>query len=440
MYHRVRNTGFVVKTREKLMEEGYTESKTYPGIWGKREENKIYNIHVSRFLEYRVVRLYNGEGGYDAMTRVRFFNILETEKVDFTDYKELEEYPGYLVNKEGKVYCCKMKCFTGYRNGAGYLKCSVKNIKGEKEERLIHHLVLLAFKPEEYRKLGKVDSSGDPYVTNHIDGNKQNNHPDNLEVIGNKANLNHAHRTGLCDAKKRKVVVRYMAENRREVIYPSLREAAKSLNRNPTTILERLQHPDHLRIQWIDDTQVAYLGEELREPNIFQARNCNKSFYVLDYKKNPPEERMYRTVQDLMHGEKIWNYHLQRRLKVTNQPLMDSLIRIKLTSNEEEWVEPLGGDPIYELDTAGYVGNKVFVIVKEGNTDKPVVVLPSSKDIIGTRLSWFKRTNTVRLLSNPDGPKVYREKGYSFMYYKDWYFTEGYQQWKGRWTEFEYWT
>lgn len=124
---------------------------------------------------------------------------------------------------------------------------------------------------------------------------------------------------------------------------------------------------------------------------------------------------------------------------MTNQPLMDSLIRIKLTSDEGEWVEPLGGDPIYELDTADYVGNKVFVIVREGSTDKPIVVLPNSKDVIGSRLSWFKRTNVVRLLSNPDGSKVYREKGYSFMYYKDWYFTEGYQQWKGRWNEFEYW-
>lgn len=439
MYHRVSNTGFVVKTREKLMEEGYTESKTYPGIWGKREENKIYNIHVSRFLEYRVVRLYNGEGGYDAMTRVRFFNILETEKVDFTDYKELEEYPGYLVNKEGKVYCCKMKCFTGYRTGAGYLKCSVKNTTGKKEERLIHHLVLLAFKPEEYRKLGRVDISGDPYVTNHIDGNKLNNHPDNLEVIGNKANLYHAHRTGLCDAKKRKIVVRYMERDRVEVVYPSLREAAKSLNRNPTTILERLQHPDHLRIQWIDDTQVAYLGEILKEPNIFQARNCNKSFYVLDYKKNPPVEKMYRTVQELVYGEKIWNYHLQRRLKVTNQPLMDSLVRVRLTNSGEEWVEPLGGDPIYELATADYVGNKVFVIVKEGASDKPIVVLPSVKDTIGAKLCWFKRSNVERILRNPDGPKVHRENGYKFMYYKDWYFTEEYRQWKGKWTEFEYW-
>nr|DAS49089.1 MAG TPA: hypothetical protein [Caudoviricetes sp.] len=41
MYNRVRNTGFVVKTRKKLTEEGYIESKTYPGIWGKRKENKI---------------------------------------------------------------------------------------------------------------------------------------------------------------------------------------------------------------------------------------------------------------------------------------------------------------------------------------------------------------------------------------------------------------
>ena len=73
-------------------------------------------------------------------------------------------------------------------NTTGYLKTSLwRNNVGR--THLVHRLVAIAF----------VD--GDTELTvNHIDGNKQNNTPDNLEWITKADNTRHQHRTGLASA------------------------------------------------------------------------------------------------------------------------------------------------------------------------------------------------------------------------------------------------
>ena len=75
----------------------------------------------------------------------------------------------------------------GANNPKTYLRVSYKDDKGKKKSVVVHRLVAKAFVP---------NPNGYPQV-NHKDGNKHNNHFDNLEWVTGSMNLLHAHKTGL---------------------------------------------------------------------------------------------------------------------------------------------------------------------------------------------------------------------------------------------------
>lgn len=71
-------------------------------------------------------------------------------------------------------------------NSSGYYRVPIK-INGQRKEHFIHRLVALLFVPNPLNK---------PYV-NHKDGNKLNNHANNLEWCTPNENNIHAFRNGL---------------------------------------------------------------------------------------------------------------------------------------------------------------------------------------------------------------------------------------------------
>lgn len=71
-----------------------------------------------------------------------------------------------------------------------YINCCVKTDDGIKTTRGAHHLVCLAFN-------GPPPNDGKRYEVNHIDGNKHNNVPNNLEWTTRSENTLHALKTGL---------------------------------------------------------------------------------------------------------------------------------------------------------------------------------------------------------------------------------------------------
>ena len=89
-------------------------------------------------------------------------------------------------NTPGKTMCISEKLKTQGEDGDGYLRVSFYD--GSKVKSLYtHRVVANAFIPNIYNK----------EQVNHIDGNKKNNHVENLEWVTNLENMNHSWRIGL---------------------------------------------------------------------------------------------------------------------------------------------------------------------------------------------------------------------------------------------------
>lgn len=97
----------------------------------------------------------------------------------------------YLINREGKVYSLISKKLISQRlDRYGYLRCNL--YRNQKQVTItVHRLVAMAFLP---------NPNNLPEV-NHKDGNKLNNHIDNLEWVTTSENQKHAFRIGLSKPK-----------------------------------------------------------------------------------------------------------------------------------------------------------------------------------------------------------------------------------------------
>lgn len=114
------------------------------------------------------------------------------------------------------------------RAGMGYCSvCLSRPIAGrttKESYKFIHRLVAAAF-------IGCVDGM----EVNHKDGNKENNHVSNLEIVCRTENQDHAYHTGLNTLFKPSVAV-YV----NDVYYPSLGQAASATGVSIDTLKKRL--------------------------------------------------------------------------------------------------------------------------------------------------------------------------------------------------------
>lgn len=125
--------------------------------------------------------------------------------ITLEEWKDIEGYEGiYQVSNYGNVkslarqrrnskgiYMQKEKLLSLTNTSTGYKKVElVKN--GKKKGYKVHRLVAMAF----------IDNPENKPEVNHIDGNKINNHVDNLEWVTSSENSIHAYKTGLNPNKK----------------------------------------------------------------------------------------------------------------------------------------------------------------------------------------------------------------------------------------------
>ena len=99
---------------------------------------------------------------------------------------QIETHPKYYATSEGRIINSRGKAKSQTNNKDGYLKVDLYH-GGERTTKRVHRIIAEAFVPNPDNK---------PDV-NHIDGNKHNNRPENLEWATKSENMIHAYQTGL---------------------------------------------------------------------------------------------------------------------------------------------------------------------------------------------------------------------------------------------------
>lgn len=108
----------------------------------------------------------------------------EKIEIDLDEFKPIENYPKYLISKDGRIYSSSSKKMLTPGPAGSYMK-----VKLGTKSHSVHRLVALHFidKPENY---------DDKWIVNHKDGNKLNNGIYNLEWMSASDNSHHMYKLG----------------------------------------------------------------------------------------------------------------------------------------------------------------------------------------------------------------------------------------------------
>lgn len=135
-------------------------------------------------------------------------------------FYDIEGYPTYRINKNGEVFSLT---YTDYSillkqriDRAGYLTVRMSN-EGMTHTNYVHRLIAQTFIP----------AQGGKNEVNHLNGNKLDIRPENLEWSTHSENILHAYRNNLIstDAISKKVIDTSTGQ-----IFKSIKEAATVLN------------------------------------------------------------------------------------------------------------------------------------------------------------------------------------------------------------------
>lgn len=115
---------------------------------------------------------------------------------ELIEWRDIPGFTGYQASETGAIrrktgYGFFYGKFSPHKTSKGfYLRVSAISDDGKDRSKGVHVLVCLAFH-------GEPLDDGNKYDVNHIDGNKHNNVPTNVEWKTRSCNLDHAHETGL---------------------------------------------------------------------------------------------------------------------------------------------------------------------------------------------------------------------------------------------------
>lgn len=101
-------------------------------------------------------------------------------------FEDVPEFPNYQVTTHGRVYNQDRRSFLSVKRTKGYVNVTLCR-RGFQKQIGVHVLVAMAF----------IDANLEGKEVNHIDGDKNNNHVDNLEILIPRDNKMHAWSTGL---------------------------------------------------------------------------------------------------------------------------------------------------------------------------------------------------------------------------------------------------
>jgi hypothetical protein len=405
------------------------------------KDGTIVNTHNNSILNGERIALYN-------KGRVKWFSksVLMEEyfpAVDLEGFKTIPGFSDYMVNDKGVVYSkISKKILNVTKDYKGYYVTSIFNDNRVRKTKKIHHLVLMAFKPNDYKLIttdfkNNHNPDGKVYSTNHIDGVKTNNSLDNLEVVTHSDNVRHAVDTRLVSTTK---PVKIKFHDTGEIKhYPSMVAASRALGMYDDGVLQRLEHPNYKWVLWSDGTQIILESDGEFENIRYIPREGGgmyQNIVAIDYKRDSFEEIIYPSINEYYRATGINPSTVKKAFEHTSHPIMRNLHRIKKMDDPNNWGLPVKLDPIFELATSSYNKGKVYVFLKEGCV--PIIKLPNENFKIECD-SRFSNTNIDKIRKGLRSKDRYNlDDGYSVMYYEDFMKTEEYKKWRGLFNQFEY--
>ncbi len=161
-------------------------------------------------------------------------------------------FPGYLATWAGEIWSMKLGRFLPQHfNKAGYRQTHVL-INGKYKTVRVHRLIALAFIPNPLNL---------PCV-NHLNGEKDDNRPENLEWATHEQNCKHARDTGLNPSRVETPLWTYNIRTRELRFFESAHAAARYTGKSRSSFSAALSRPN---CRCVGEWLVAKPGEAFRE-------------------------------------------------------------------------------------------------------------------------------------------------------------------------------
>lgn len=339
----------------------------------------------------------------------------------------------YYINNTGKMVLKQdakyLELYDNKPNWQGYVTKKI----GGRDYRL-HHLVLMTFKPEEYKKIGTRDSDGYLYNVDHVNGIKWDNRIENLEVVSCLENVRRAHEIGLCS--KRYVPIQLKNYSTGEVVnYKNKWDCSRKTGITIGKIHSRMRLMDDGGLLWPEGFVARWGISDEPWPPVTRLVEGFSAITVRDLKGNPFISKVYPSIECYSKEFGMLADTVRKRLKKERHPVLVNLHQVKRFSDLSEWREV--NDPLLELlflRDSGALKHCIgypIVYVSDENTP-PLVSLPGYSNLFfGIRRDDIvKRKVLKHYVNNPK--KIITCKGKEFYLYTDYVKTNHYTKWKGK--------